>query len=446
MKRDLGAFERLYWLFNHWSPNNVVAVCELEGWLEPARLARALNALVQRHPVLGHRILADAAGRHPRLVGRQARGLPLELHVGTTLTRDALVTHELNVSLDPEVSLARVVCAHGSSGSLLLLTCLHVIADATSVMLALRELLAGYEGDATREVDAGLPLPSPELCLPDAARGVRGAGLIVSTQVSALWRSLLHAPARLPAQRDVAVSQRANAYVQRTFAPQPLAALQRACRHNAVSLHGLLCAALALAIADELGLRERPRAMLQLGSPISFRDALSPAVGSELGSYVCTLGLCLDVGGDATLWTVAREVNTQIAARREAGEDLATLALIKRATPATYAASGGMARVAEQHGPGNVCLSNIGAFELPQRVAGIGVRAAHWVASLSVTGYFLCAVTRNAHGLSLDFAYLEGVVSAERAQRIVDGTSARLAECARDHAPPRELKLVGVVS
>jgi hypothetical protein len=444
MKRDLGAFERLYWLFNQWSPNNVVAVCELDGWLEPARLARALGALVQRHPALGHRILADRAGRHPRLIGRQARGVPLELHMGTTFSRDALVTHELNAALDAEVSLARAVYAQGARGSLLLLTCLHVIADATSVMLALRELLARYEADDAGDTEPRLPLPSPELSLPRRARGLRAAPLLATTQLSALWRSLRHRPARLPAQRALAAGERRNAYLQRMFAPQPLAAMQRACRDHAVSLHGLLCAALALSIADELGLRQARRAALNLGSPISFRDALEPPVGPELGSYVCTLGLCLEVGRGATLWSVARAVNTQIAARREAGEDVATLALIERATPATFAASSGMARFAEQHGPGNACLSNIGTFELPERVADIGVRAAHWVASLSVTGYVLCAVTRNAHGLSLDFAYLEGMVSRERAQRIVDGMSAQLAAYVQE--PAHELQSYEVVS
>jgi hypothetical protein len=273
---------------------------------------------------------------------------------------------------------------------------------------------------------------------------VRPAPLHVTSPLSALWRSLRHAPARLPAERAIAAGERRNAYLQRTFAPQPLAAMQRACRHNAVSLHGLLCAALALSIADELGLRQARRATLNLGSPISFRDALDPPVGPELGSYVCTLGLCLEVGRGATPWSVARAVNTQIAARRGAGEDVATLALIKRATPATFAASGGMARFAEQHGPGNTCLSNIGTFELPERVASVGVRAAHWVASLSVTGYFLCAVTRNAHGLSLDFAYVEGMVSRERAQRLVEGMSAQLAACV--HAPAREQQSAEVVS
>jgi hypothetical protein len=46
--------------------------------------------------------------------------------------------------------------------------------------------------------------------------------------------------------------------------------------------------------------------------------------------------------------------------------------------------------------------------------------------------------------LSLDFAYLEGMVSRERAQRIVDGMSAQLAAYVQE--PARELQSYEVVS
>ena len=93
--------------------------------------------------------------------------------------------------------------------------------------------------------------------------------------------------------------------------------------------------------------------------------------------------------------------------------------------------------LAESQGPGNICLSNIGSFDMPAETAGIAVRSSHWCASLSITGYFLCAVCTTGRGLQLDFAYIQQIVSDDRARRIVERMLRELADALPLAAVPR---------
>jgi NRPS condensation-like uncharacterized protein len=286
-------------------------------------------------------------------------------------------------------------------------------------MIALRDLLAAYERGATRPLEPRPDRPPYEALLPSEHAGLRSLPGVLRTQWAALREVLRRRPRRLAKQADVPLRQRRNGYLQHTLPPAQVERLRRACAARSVTVHGLLTAALGLAVADELGLRSEPHATLNVGSPLSLRSALQPAIADELGSYVCTLNVFIDVGAAQSLWSAAREVNEELQRRRERDEPFAVLNVVGWIAPRSARTSKWMVELAESQGPGNLCLSNIGAFDMPTETAGIAVRHAHWCASLSITGYFLCAVCTTARGLALDFAYIEQIVSHERAQRIV---------------------------
>lgn len=438
INRNLGAFERLYWIFNQWSPNNVVAICELEGHLDVALLAPALERLQQRHPFLQVRVLADATGHAPRFVKRGTGSIPCQLRElgrgAVPAQLDALISAELNGFLDPQHGVARLVYAHWPTGSALVLTCLHIVADATSALLALRDLLTGYEAlttDPAPPAVVSLPArPAHAALLPSSQRGLRALPLVVRSQGAALSDQLRDKPLRLAPERAVPMAARHNGYLRALLPVAQIEPLKSACAREQVSLHGLLMATLALAIAEELRLRQRKRAVLNIGSPVSFRSELSPVIGAELGSYVCTLPVHIDVGRSSSVWNVARHVNAELAARRARAEHIAMLNMVEWVGPASRESSQATVQFAETHGPGNLCLSNIGAFEFPRHVAGIAVRDAHWTASLSVTGYFLCAVCTTPQGLHLDASFIEGSVSRKRAARVLGRMVAELARIA----------------
>jgi NRPS condensation-like uncharacterized protein len=421
MKRDLGGTERTYWIANQWSPNNVLAIAELDGLLERSQLTAALAQLQRAHRYLGLRVLPDPQGRDPRFVPRTG-AIPLALldacASGLASRLDGLIADELNHFIDARESLVRVVYAHDAARSVLIVSCLHIIADATSVMIALRDLLAAYAGAAPSA--KGARLPAYEALLPAEHRGWRNLPRTLRAQGAVLLETLRLRPRRLPAQASVPMHLRQNGYLRRTLSQAELERLQRSCAAHSVTLHGLLTAALGLAVARELGLRSEPHAMLNVGSPVSVRSALGPAVAQELGSYVCTLNVYMEVGASRSLWSVARRVNEELQRRRARAEPFAVLDVVAWIAPRSRQASGWLVDAADKQGPGNLCLSNIGSFEMPAETAGVVVRSAHWCASLSITGYFLCAVCATGRGLQLDFAYIEHIVTSDRARRIVD--------------------------
>ncbi|MET0342151.1 MAG: hypothetical protein ABW252_14195 [Polyangiales bacterium] len=441
MNRDLGGCERFYWVANQWSANNVVAVCELGGTLDVACLRAALALLRVRHPALGLCVLADAEGRDPRFVRRPRGVIPLDVE-GSGATPfparvHAATERALNERIDAAETLVRVRYLHGEGVCAVVLTALHIIADATAAMVALRDLLA-LVAAVTRDpaaTAAALPIaPALAALLPPRLSGVRALPRVARTQAAVAIEQLRAAPTRLPAEREVPLTERRNRLIQKRLAPRAVEGLRAACAEAEVTVHGLLLAALAIAVAEELGLRGLPRAMLSVGSPVSVRTQLVPRIGDAMGSFVATLSVLVDAGRDASIWSIARAANRELERRKARDEPLAMMCLAQWATPATLAGSAGFMRMAEQQGPGNVCLSNIGALAFPPEVAGIAVRAAHWTASLSVTGYFLCAVCTTPQGLSLDFSFIEGVVGAARAERIVDRMLARVVDAAEVHA------------
>lgn len=429
MNRELGGAERFYWVANQWSPNNVVAACTLEGTLDPARLRSALGLLVARHPLLATRVLADARGHDPRFVRRPRATLPLRsvaIAAGDFEgTLDQLVESALNEPLDPAEALASVHYAYATAGdqSALVFTCLHIVADATSAMVSLRDLLRIYEQlsrDARFAITRLPTRPAYGALTPSAWQGARALPRVALAQGRLALEQLRARPVRLAKVHDVPVRERKNRLLRRTLSAPSLRGIRQACSARLVSVHGLLTAALALSVASELGLNERDREVLNVGSPVSLRARLSPPVGDELGSYVATLNVLVQVGRRVGLWSAARAVKRELDSRKQRDEELAMMSLADWVAPASYETSERFVALAEARGPGNLCVSNIGWFDFPEEVSGIRVRDAHWSASLSVTGYLLCAVCSTGSGLSLAFSYLDELVPSERAERIVD--------------------------
>ncbi|HKU45158.1 MAG TPA: SDR family NAD(P)-dependent oxidoreductase, partial [Polyangiales bacterium] len=181
--RPLGGLERVYYYFNRWSSNSVVAVCELDGVIDPALIQRALPRALARHPLLHFKVSAAEGGAQPRFVPRTGDSELLALETWPSLDCRALVTREMNARIDAHSALIRVVYARDRQRSALVVSLLHIVADAKSAMLVLRDLLAAAEaaksGEAFRDSQPAFVVPDPpEARLPAAVRGAAGIPLI----------------------------------------------------------------------------------------------------------------------------------------------------------------------------------------------------------------------------------------------------------------------------
>jgi hypothetical protein len=89
-------------------------------------------------------------------------------------------------------------------------------------------------------------------------------------------------------------------------------------------------------------------------------------------------------------------------------------------SPRSVGTSARAVTAVDRIGPGNVCLSNVGRFEFPDRLGAWRLSGAQFVAGISVSGYLVGSVNTSHGALHWNFTYIDGAVTGERAARIAD--------------------------
>jgi hypothetical protein len=191
------------------------------------------------------------------------------------------------------------------------------------------------------------------------------------------------------------------------------------CRSEGVTVHSALAAAMAIAVAGT-GAAPRTRSVC-VGSPVDFRAELEPLVGlRDAGAYVATVPSYLRVSPSVDLWTVARGAFWGLRRRRRYHHHLALVSVLRLMSPRSVGRSAGAVAAVDRMGPGNVCLSNLGRHDFPDRAGQWELSGAQFVAGISISGYLVATVNTSHRALHWNFTYIEGAFTAERAQHIAD--------------------------
>lgn len=423
LQRPLSPLERWYWILDQISPLNVISRVRVDGALDAELLRTAANALAGRHPFLRVAIAAESDGTEPRFVPSEQ---PIEVRsvTGDTATWEREVDEtELARSVDRAAGpLARILHVDQGDAHDVVLIVSHVIADGTTALSLLHDLLA-YAAAAQRGEPATLTdlatFDAPEDRLPKKYRGSLGTARAMRVALVEQARLTAARPKRLQAQLPVAASARRTRLLRRELGGAELDQLIAACRGAGVSVHGALSAALALAAGEQM----TPGApgKLTIGSPIDFRGELQPPVRpEEAGAYVCTLPTVLEYGPASDFWAIAARTNRDLRARSTAAQYFSAVAMVAVITPKSVGQSDKAMRMVEERGPGNICLSNIGRYDFPDRIGDWPVSGAQFIAGISTSGYFVGTVNTSHGTLFWNFTYIADIVSAERAERIAD--------------------------
>jgi len=325
--RRLGSIERMYQLFTSAHPMHFSVVAELDGALGPERLQAALADVARRHPLLTATVHVGAPGH--AVFRRQDAPIPVRVEADTRWER--VVEDELARPL-PSVgpgSSSRVVLVHGDDGDVLVLTFAHHVADGSSAVRVLNDLIAAVNGAS---IGAGA-VPQPRE--------------VLFTGVPAVQEVIEQGP---PAGPPPVVDERMRITPTYLPAPSPVSrpsvtgvtvdadtvtALRRRAKDEGSTVHGALLAATTLEIAEQRGLD-----FVRIMSPIS----LLPVIGGQAGTGVfinaARSGTRATSGG---FWDLAREHLRQLApGRSSTGIGRAAAAFIANAgadaTPGSAAA------------------------------------------------------------------------------------------------------------
>ncbi|AOT61968.1 phthiocerol/phthiodiolone dimycocerosyl transferase family protein [Streptomyces rubrolavendulae] len=426
VRRELSPLERWYWIADRIAPLNVVGRVRLHGPVTGAALRSALTALQARHPLLRVAIEPGGPGEEPRFTPVVDRPIPLDHRVlDDPAAGDAwqrvidreLVNGRVDWRAGP-LATATVLTSPGPDGGThdLILSLLHVIADGTTVISLLRqwaELAAGLP------VGARAVLPPAEDLFPAGHRGTAGEAPARAKADRDEADLLRLAPRRVDADEAVPFERRRTRFLHRALDGAALESLARACRARGVTVHGVLTAAMVHAVATDAGAADGT--WYSIGSPVDFRGDLEPAVDpDDVGSYVATIPSLVEHAAARPLWETAREISTDLRARKARGEQFSMIRLIGLSGPRNLAEAMPFVRHLDEKGPINFCVSNIGRFPFPDEVGPWRATGAQFVASLSVVGTFVATVNSSHHQLVWNFTYAEGTVADERAARLAD--------------------------
>jgi hypothetical protein len=146
--RPLGCAERFFHLYSLASPVHFCLVAQIEGALDSARLAAALDRVRRRHSAL-RVCIADDAERGPAF---HRIGKPIELHpapVAAAADWRAVVERELNLPFDAvRGPLMRATALWAPEGASIVLTFHHAAMDALSGTRVLRDIMRALAGES----------------------------------------------------------------------------------------------------------------------------------------------------------------------------------------------------------------------------------------------------------------------------------------------------------
>ncbi len=421
VNRPLSPVERWYWIAEDQSPLNVVARVRLHGDLDMALLRKGLDGLQTRHPLLRATITTEPSGRNPALVAG-APPIPLRETSGdwVTETDERELAERLDLRRGP---LARaVVVAVEPEVHDLLLTVSHCVSDAITALSLAREWVELASGQVLDELPT---LPAPEDLFPARHRALRGAlgmaARVLPDQLQLRRKDLR----RLVPTEPVDDTLRRTRLVHRELTPEQTVSLREACKRQAATVHGALAAAMVTAVARDADVVEP--CDFALGSPIDFRREVGLS-DRDVGAYIATVPSFVTYRPDGGFWPMARTLSRDVALRRARGDHFSVINLLRWVCPPSAAESESFRRLVESRGPGNLCLSNVGVYDFPDRIGPWRLSDAQYTTGLSISGY-LAATVNTSHGaLFWNFSHIDRAVPGDRARRIADDSVATVLE------------------
>lgn len=248
---------------------------------------------------------------------------------------------------------------------------------------------------------------------------MRSIATIAAAQVADRLTAVATRRHRLEPESVVPPTQRKTRLLRRTLTSTQLDALSQRCRAEGVTVHCALTAAMAMAIGPTVAQKNSGR--ICIGSPINIREELDPPVAAdEVGAYVTMSQAILSFGGECDLWSVARQVTRSARRRSRRRQDLALVYAMRFLCPASVSKSPRIFRLIDRHGPGNVCISNMGRYDFPAAIGEWRLSGAQLAANLSISGHFVAIINTSHDELFWNFFYTDRAVTERTAQRFAD--------------------------
>ncbi|NHC37937.1 amino acid adenylation domain-containing protein [Scytonema millei VB511283] len=290
------------WLLSQLEPNNpyynLPAAVRLTGLLDVAALEQSLNRIVQRHAALRTKFVTlDGQGFQviDPVLNLSLPVVDLRSHPTREAQVQKLARQEANRPFDlaQDLLLRVMLLQVDDTEHVLLLTMHHIVSDAWSMGILVRELAALYQTFTTGESS---PLPDLTIQYTDFAIWQRHwlQGEVLETQLNYWKQQLSGAPplTQLPLDKPRSPVRTFRGAKQSFLLPKALTAeIQNLCQREGVTLFMTLLAAFKTLLYSYTGQED-----ISVGSPIANRT--QPEVEKLIGFFINTLVLRTDLSDD----------------------------------------------------------------------------------------------------------------------------------------------------
>lgn len=439
MNRHLGALEHAMWLIDQVVPQNFVMIARLSrasGLLTNFKdvLRQALDLLQARHPVLKSKI---KEGEAPEFVSVGVPEIPLNI----VKRQDdhhwiEVAEKEMQVPVPWTLGpLVRVVLLESPDKCELLVTFCHVVADALSGVVFVKNLLV-IVGELLKggaiEPESRLPqLPSSldllrkDIKYPPEFLDIKGR----------IMRAF-HKPVKLSGDNEVTPEKRITRVIQRILTKTETKKLISKCREKKTSVHGALCAALMQTVVNQIrkaqNVPQSGALMIGCTSPVNIRHLFTTTIGENIGNFISDAMHFQLIDDQSSLWSAARNVKKSLQKEIKFGRDIKAIRgvgefLKLKPTPLELVTG-----ISQMVPP--VAVSNMGMLDIPEKFGDLSLEEFHFTLSINpgVGSGFAISVTGFLGVMTINFLYSEPYLSKDRVQIMVENTLERLKDALQE--------------
>ncbi|SFB39794.1 Condensation domain-containing protein [Rhizobium sp. NFR07] len=361
--REMGVYERLYYLCSLDHPKQFSIAAEIDGDLPLQELPHAFARLQRRHPLLNVEIHDQSAfGGRPR-PAFYISDHPIEVALRPLVDDDDWMREIEYQQVLPLASapgpLMRATVFHRPGRAQILLTFHHAIADGMSAVFVLRDLVAALAGQhigllSSRPSCDTLTVMHPEFtrsCDPKPpqkldADALRAIGAEASRQASLAGRPSVKAVAL-----DKVLTRR----------------LREKARTQGTTVHGALSAAQTLS-----GYEQRPGIPYTIVSPLDLRELLG--VNDEsCGVYIGVSRHVHLASNQESFWALARQATDEIALAKNITATSKFMKSVMTNLPASAQPDLAMGLMTARHR--DAMISNLGRLSIRQVFGDLRISA-----------------------------------------------------------------------
>jgi len=396
---------------------HIVTISRVKGGLKEEIVRQALELIQTRHPRLNSCIVGTLDNLRFEF---GARKIPLRV-VSKPSSEEwqEVVLEELNQPISSDKCLIRAVLITFPDEKLnyLLTTLHHAISDGLSTVQLHSEILTYcqkiVDGEIEENISSLHPLPDIQELMPKSMQGkiaaIKGILCLLRFKIKLSWPR----PETLKFEKYVPTELRRCNMVQRKLNKEITTKLIELCRKERTTVQGALCAAMMLAVAREIRIKNQAILRISCNSYVDLRKHLKPEVNREnLGILASVITTLHNLDTNTSFWDLARDVRQQLKVSL-GGEDIFSIVLMSKKMYESL-----LSRPNEA--PVTAGVTNIGQIDIESDYGLFKLEEISFVPAQAVFGgVFGAAITTFQGTMILNFMFSEPSISKEKIETLV---------------------------